>query len=160
MTFPLEEVQAAVDRFVLLRERIDAGQEDQAFGSLTDLYTDDAVIVDASWGRIEGKEAIGNWFIESMVGLEDWKFPIEFTAINGNDVIVKWTQLIPGLDEEGRPFAQSAYSRLIYAGNGKFSYEEDTYNMEHVLEDVARSGWRPKGKMNFPPSKPNRRWQP
>ena len=30
-----------------------------------------------------------------MLGMEDWKFPIEFTAIEGNDVVVKWTQIMP-----------------------------------------------------------------
>ena len=37
-----------------------------------------------------------------------------------------------------------------------FSYEEDLLNMAHVLEDMAASGWRPKGAMNLPPADPNR----
>ena len=96
MAFGRDEVKATVDRYHELRRRIDAGEEEQAFGALADFYTDDAVYVDAAWGRIEGKEAIANWLVESMVGLGDWRFPVEFTAIEGNDVVVKWTQIMPG----------------------------------------------------------------
>ncbi|MGP8059383.1 MAG: nuclear transport factor 2 family protein [Acidimicrobiales bacterium] len=158
MAFGRDEVQAAVERYHELRRRIDEGLEDDAFGALADFYTDDAVYVDAAWGRIEGKVAIASWLVESMVGLGDWKFPIEFTAIEGNDVVVKWTQIIPGSRPDGTPYTQSAYSRLVYAGDGKFSYEEDTYNMVHVLEDLAASGWQPTEPMNLPPEHPNRDW--
>jgi len=158
MSHPPEEVRAAVDRYHQLRDRVEAGECD--FGVLADLYTDDAVYVDAAWGRIEGRDAIGRWLVDSMVGLGDWQFPVEFTAVDGDNVVVKWTQVIPGARDDGTPFAQSGYSRLIYAGDGRFSYEEDVYNMTHVLEDVAASGWQPTEPMNLPPDRPDRRWTP
>jgi ketosteroid isomerase-like protein len=157
---PRDEVQAVVDRYHRLRARIDQGLEPNGFGSLADFYTDDAVYVDAAWGRIEGRPAIAHWLEHSMVGLMDWQFPVEFTAIEGNDVVVKWTQVIPGLRADGRPFTQSAYSRLRYAGDGRFDYQEDLYNMVHVLEDIAESGWRPTEPMNVPPADPVRNWAP
>lgn len=158
MAFPRAEVQATVDRYHELRRRIDAGEEPDAFGVLADFYTDDAVYVDAAWGRIEGKEAIAAWLVESMVGLGDWKFPVEFTAIEGDDVVVKWTQILPVARPDGTAYTQSGYSRLVYAGEGRFSYEEDTYNMAHVLEDIEASGWQPTEPMNQPPAHPNRDW--
>lgn len=159
MAHPREEVQATVDRYVELRNRIDSGDLD-SFGVLADMYTDDAVYVDAAWGRLEGRPAIDEWLVTSMVGLMDWRFPIEFTAIEGDHVIVKWTQILPSRKPDGSECRQSAYSHLIYAGDGKFSYEEDTYNMTHVLEDVAESGWVPTEPMNVPPAKPDRNWAP
>jgi len=155
---PRDEIQAVVDRYHELRRRIDDGLEPNGFGALADFYTDDAVYVDTAWGRIEGKKAIAQWLEHSMVGLGDWKFPVEFTAIEGDDVVIKWTQIIPGSRLDGTPFTQSAYSRLRYAGDGKFSYEEDTYNMTHVLEDVEASGWVPTEPMNLPPQHPDRNW--
>jgi ketosteroid isomerase-like protein len=101
-----DEVRAAVDRYHQTRQRIDQGLEPTAFGALADFYTDDAVYVDAAWGRIEGKQAIAHWLEHSMIGLGDWKFPVEFTAIEGNDVVVKWTQIIPGRRADGTPYAQ------------------------------------------------------
>ncbi len=84
-----------MERYHKLRERIDEGLEPDAFGVLADFYTEDAVYIDGAWGRIEGREAIAHWLVDSMLGMEDWKFPIEFTAIEGNDVVVKWTQIMP-----------------------------------------------------------------
>ena len=156
MPFPRDEVQATVERYHALRERIDEGLEPDAFGVLADFYTEDAVYIDGAWGRIEGRDAIAHWLVDSMLGMEDWKFPIEFTAIEGNDVVVKWTQIMPRTRPDGTPYRQSGYSRLIYAGDGKFSYEEDTYNMAHVLEDIEASGWTPNGSMNVPPAHPDR----
>jgi ketosteroid isomerase-like protein len=156
MTYPPEEVKETVDHYHALRDRIDAGLEPDAFGSLADFYTDDAVYIDGAWGRLEGKETIARWLVDSMLGLEDWKFPVEFVAIEGNDIVVKWTQILPRTRPDGTPYRQSAYSRLIYAGDGKFSYEEDMYNMAHVLEDIEASGWTPNGPMNVPPAHPDR----
>jgi hypothetical protein len=157
VSYPREEVAATVARYHEMRRQIDAGEQ-PGFGVLADFYTEDAVYIDGAWGRIEGRDEIARWLDESMVGLGDWKFPIEFTAIEGNDVIVKWTQVIPGARPDGTPYTQSAYSRLVYAGEGRFCYEEDTYNMVHVLEDLEASGWKPTEPMNIPPSSPNRDW--
>ena len=49
-------------------------------------------------------------------------------------------------------------ARLLYAGDGKFSYEEDLLNMAHVNEDLRASGWRPKPGFVMPPAAPNRDW--
>ena len=107
MSFPREEVAATVATYVELRRKIDVGDED-SFGVLADLYTDDAVMIDAAWGRLEGRPAIDNWLVDSMVGLEDWHFPIEFTAIEGDHVIIKWTQVLPTKRADGTPYTQSA----------------------------------------------------
>lgn len=160
MAHPREEVRAAADRYQELRRRIEEGLEPDAFGILADFYTEDAVYVDAAWGRIEGREAIAQWLVDSMVGLDAWRFPVDFVAIEGDDVVVKWTQIVPGKRDDGRPYQQSGYSRLIYAGEGRFSYEEDVYNMVHVLEDLAASGWQPTEPMNMPPEHPDRDWSP
>jgi hypothetical protein len=152
MSHPRQEIEQTLARYVALREQIDAGN-----GTWTDLlqfFTDDLVYIDPAWGRIEGVDAVRTFMIDSMAGLDDWLFPIEFTAIDGDNVIVKWTEVIPKPD--GTTATQSGYSRLIYAGNGKFSYEEDLLNMVHVLDDIATSGWQPTGHMNAPPQHPNR----
>lgn len=119
-------------------------------------FTDDVVFIDPAWGRIEGIEAFARFLEESMAGLDDWTFPVEFTAVVDDNVIVKWTEEIPRPD--GTTATQSGWSRLIYAGDGKFRYEEDVLNMAHVLEDIASSGWQPTGAMHLPPKQPVRDW--
>jgi hypothetical protein len=149
-----QEVREAVDRYTDLRVRIDDGQA--AWPDLADLFTDDAVYIDPAWGRVEGVGAIRTFIEESMQGLDDWTFPVEFTAIEGDDVVIKWTQRTPGQRADGSPFEQSGYSRLIYGGGGKFRYEEDLLNMTHVLEDLGAAGWRPGNGFNMPPAEPIR----
>ncbi len=123
---------------------------------LAELFTDDVVYIDPAWGRVEGIEELRIFLDESMRGLEDWRFPIEFTAIDGDRVVIKWTQILPERRSDGTTFEQSGVSTLIYAGNGRFRYEEDLLNMAHVLEDLASSGWRPGEGFIAPPSAPNR----
>ena len=149
-----QAVQAAVDTYVALRGQIAAG--DAHWTALADLFTDDVVYIDPAWGRVEGIDGLREFLDESMRGLEDWGFPIEYVAITGTTVVIKWDQLLPGTRPDGSRFQQSGISTLVYAGNGKFSYEEDLLNMTHVLEDLAASGWRPGVGFMMPPASPNR----
>jgi ketosteroid isomerase-like protein len=152
---PREEVQAAVERYIAVRDGIDAGHGD--WSDLAQFFTDDAVFIDPAWGRVEGLDEMRRTvFGEAMVGLEDWKFPTEFSVIDGDTVVVKWTQVMPGRRADGTDYTQSGYSTLLYAGEGKFRYEEDLLNMTHVLADVAESGFRFSKDMGMPPRRPNR----
>src|SRR5262249_58024487 len=96
------EVRAAVDAYVELRERIARG--DATWPDLADLFTDDAVYIDPACGRVEGVDEIRQFIAESMQGLDDWTFPIEFTAIDGDDVVIKWSQITPGRRPDGSPY--------------------------------------------------------
>ena len=149
-----DEVQAAVARYLALREAIDAGE--QPWTAIADLFTEDAIYIDPAWGRIEGRGEIVAFIEESMTGLEDWSFPVEYTAIEGDTVVIKWTQVLPGTKPDGGRWTQSGYSTLVYAGDGRFSYEEDLLNMAHVIEDIVASGWRPGPGFTPPPPNPDR----
>ena len=154
MSHPRDEVQAAVDAYVELRERIRNG--DDTWTALADLFTDDVVYIDPAWGRVEGIDELRAFLDESMRGLEDWTFPVEFTAIDGDHVVIKWIQQLPGTRPDGSRYEQSGISTLVYAGGGRFRYEEDLLNMTHVLEDLAASGWAPGEGFLMPPEHPNR----
>ena len=141
MAYSRDEVQAAFERYLAVRDGINEGNG--TWRDLAQFFTDDAVFIDPAWGRVEGLEAMkDSVFGEAMVGLESWTFPTEFFMIEGDTVVVKWLQVLPGTRADGRPFAQSGYSTLVYAGDGKFCYEEDLLNMAHVFEDIAESGFR------------------
>ncbi len=157
MSHPPEEVRAAADAYRDLRERIGAGEA--TWVDLAEIFTDDVVYIDPAWGRIEGIEELRSFLDESMRGFEEWTFPIEYIAIEGDTVVVKWTQQIPGTRPDGSPLEQSGYSTLVYAGDGKFSYEEDLLNMVHIFEDFKASGWKPPATMVAPPAKPDRNFR-
>jgi ketosteroid isomerase-like protein len=154
MPFPREEIDATMQRYVAVREAIDAGEG--TWADLAPFFVDDAVFIDPAWGRVEGIEEMKRTvFGDAMVGFEEWKFPIEFYAIEGDSIVVKWKQVLPGRKEDGRPYEQSGVSTIVYAGNGKFSYEEDILNMVHVLEDMKASRC-PVPDVAMPPRHPNR----
>jgi len=154
MPFPREEIEATIERYAQVRVDIDDGK--LTWGALAQFFTDDAVFIDPAWGRVQGIEEMkATVFGDAMEGFEDWKFPIEFVAINGDNVIVKWKQVLPGHADDGRPYEQSGVSTLIYAGNGKFRYEEDILNMVHVLEDMKASKVKVV-PVAMPPRHPNR----
>jgi ketosteroid isomerase-like protein len=154
MPHPRDEIEATMARYVEVRARIDAGKG--TWRDLAQFFTDDAVFIDPAWGRIEGIEEMKQTvFGDAMVGLEDWKFPVEFYAIEGDNVIVKWTQILPGARADGTPYRQSGVSTLIYAGAGKFRYEEDLLNMVHVFEDMRESHCKVPD-VAMPPKHPNR----
>jgi ketosteroid isomerase-like protein len=154
MPFPREEIAATVERYVETRRVIDAGQA--GWSALAQYFTDDAVFIDPAWGRVEGVDEMkATVFGDAMVGFDEWKFPVEFYAIEGDNVIIKWKQQLPGTRADGRRYEQSGVSTLIYAGGGKFCYEEDLLNMVHVLEDMRESKC-PVAAVAMPPKHPNR----
>ena len=151
---PRAEVEAAVARYCEMRQAIEDGE--RTWTDLADLFTDDAVYIDPAWGRIQGRAAILEFLDESMRGLDDWSFPIEYTAVEGDTVVVKWTQVLPGTRPDGGRWTQSGYTTLVYGGEGRFCYEEDLLNMVQVLDDLRASGWRPPEGFVLPPSDPDR----
>ncbi len=154
MSHTRDEVEAAVAQYLAVRERMDRGEG--GWDEMADLFTDDATYIDPAWGRIEGNDAIRAFMSESMAGLEDWLFPIEWVSIDGDHVVVKWTQRLPGQRADGTHYDNSGVSLLTYAGGGRFSRSEDHLNMLHVYEVIGESGWRPGKGFNIPPEHPRR----
>jgi ketosteroid isomerase-like protein len=153
-SYPREEVRAAVDAYVDYRGQLHRGEAE--WPGIARFYTDDAVYIDPAWGRVEGRDAIKNLFTHALVGFEDWRHPVQFTAIEGNYVFVKWLQVVPGRLPDGRPVQHSGVSTMIYAGNGLFCYTEDLMNITHIIEDLATIGWTPGEEVEMPPANPNR----
>ncbi len=143
-----DELRDTLDRYLELRDSID--RRERPWSELVEFFTDDVIFVDPAWGRVEGIEGVREFLVDSMTGIEDWTFPVDKVWVDGNEVGIKYRQVLPG----GRQ--QSAYTTLIYAGGGKFRYEEDVLNMAHCMEDLGDIGWVPPQGMKFPPARPNR----
>ncbi len=146
--FPREEVQEALDNYLKVREKVEAGE--LKWEALADCFTDDATYIDPAWGRFVGRDAILQFQRDSMTGLEDWTFPIEWITIDGNRVIIKFWNRLPGQRADGTFYQAPGFQEIIYAGNGKFSYDEDLLNMVHVYEIIQESGWIPGPEVKMP----------
>ncbi len=146
---PSEEVDAAVARYIERREAIDRGEA--SWVSLADFYTEDAVFVDAAWGRVEGRAAIAELMVEAMAGLEGFTYPIDVVAIEGDHVLIAWRQVVDGLQLRGGPFQHTGVSIMRYGGDGCFSFEEDLMNVALVGTDLVDAGWEPGPGFTMPP---------
>ena len=71
------------------------------------------------------------------------RFPSDWTAYDeDNDAVVVMIKnlLDHPTDPDGEPFWFPNWTRLVYAGNGKFSSEEDIYNPARDSRNTVR-GW-------------------
>ena len=153
-SFPPEEIRSTYDRYLDARAKVEAGE--LGWEALAAFFTDDATFIDPAWGRIRGIDAIKEFLIESMAGLEDWTFPHEWSMVEGDRLIARWQNRLPGRRADGTPYEAPGYSLMVYAGDGRFSYEEDMLNMVHVIELIRESGWKPGPGFNPPPRQPLR----
>jgi ketosteroid isomerase-like protein len=151
---PRSEIESAHDRYLETRGRIEAGE--LGWDALADFFTDDATFVDPAWGRIEGKAAIREFLTTSMKGLDGWSFPHEWRMIEGDRLVAAWWNRLPGKRADGSPYQARGLTIMTYAGDGKFSLEEDLLNMAHIFELIQESGWQPSAEVTMPPPNPRR----
>ena len=158
--FAKEEILEAHTRFLDVRGRVVEGEI--GWDAMADFFTEEATFVDPAWGRVDGRDNIRAFFKKSMQGLDGWSFPHEWEVVEGNRLVTGWQNRLPGRRPDGGYWQAPGMSRLIYAGDGKFSLEHDLLNMAHVFEVMKESGWKPSGPMNAPPKQPVRlcAWEP
>ncbi len=151
---PEAEIRETHDRFLATRAAIERLEE--PWDALGDFFTEDAWYVDPAWGRVEGLPAIRKFLAESMLGLEDWQFPTQWTVVEGNRLVSCWMNRLPGQRDDGSFYEAPGISTFEYAGGGKFASSYDLLNMAHIHELIAESGWRPGPGAVAPPRKPIR----
>ena len=131
--FTREEIEQAFRDKIAIQERDDWA----AFG---DTFTDDAVYVEHHEGTFRGKENILAWLLPVMEFCKGWTYPIEWIAIDGNRVIYKWLNRLPGTRPDGGYYEFAGMSVTEYAGGGKWSYQEDLYNWETAEKVIKEWG--------------------
>ncbi|KUH95360.1 nuclear transport factor 2 family protein [Mycobacterium sp. IS-1556] len=107
------------------------------WASYADQFTEDATYVEHALGNMSGREAIRDWIVPTMntfPGSEMPFYPVEWYSI---DVDKGWvinrnvnTMKDPG---DGSVHGTPVITVLRYAGDGKWSYEEDAYNPMNFL---------------------------
>ena len=149
------EARETYERLVAVRDEIDAGKK--RWSVLADFFTEDAAYIDPAWGRIEGREAIREFFVKSMAGLtgHGWSTPENWIMVDGPRIVSQWDQVL-GEGPDGKRCFVPGLSILYYAGNGLFCYSHDMLNMSHVVETMKAMRWRPTAPINMPPPDPDR----
>jgi limonene-1,2-epoxide hydrolase len=137
-------VAATVEAYLEHRARLDRGEADWA--EVADFFTENAVFVDAAWGRVEGRRAIAELLTTAMQGLDGFTYPTDVVAIEGDDVLIAWRQVVEHLGLE-----HTGVSIVHYAGEGLFDREEDLMNVAVVGGDLLNAGWEPGPGFVMPP---------
>ncbi len=107
-----------------------------------DQFTVDATYIEHLYGTLGGREAIRSWISDTMaqkINCEMKYFPIEWYIIDeerGWVVCQVWNRMAdPG---DGSLHQAFNFTLLKYAGDMKWSYEEDIYNPGHFEKMVKR----------------------
>lgn len=117
-------------------------QTSDDWSGFVDFFTPDAVYVEHHLGTFRGRDAIRTWLLPAMAQCKGWTYPIEWVAIDGNRIVYKWLNRLPGKRADGTPYEFPGITIKLYAGEGRFDYQEDVYNWESaltVLKEFARS---------------------
>jgi hypothetical protein len=148
------QARAAYAKFVHARDEAEA--ERLTWDRLADFYTDDGVTIDPVWGRIEGRETIRAYCVESMAGLTGygWWSRENWTMYEGHRVVSQWDQVV-GTCADGSEAAVPCLSVLYYAGDGLFCYEYQMVNVAQINAALRDAGWQPNADMHAPPEHPN-----
>lgn len=139
MGFSRRELEAEFDTYVA--RGVEAGRSGD-WSPWADQFTDDAVYVEHLFGRFEGREAIRSWITSTMSEFPNnqfTSFPIEWALFDEDrGWIVCEVQNRLNDPGDGTVFQASNFTRLVYAGDGQWSYEEDVYNQQSMADAVRR----------------------
>jgi hypothetical protein len=129
MPYSRDEIQGAFDRFV--SAAAEAGRTGD-WRTWVECFTPDVRYVEHLYGEFEGRDAVLAWITETMSA---WpfthmrEFPWDWYTIDPEQgwVVgqVENRFVDPG---DGGVYESPNWTRLVYAGDGLFSSEEDVYN--------------------------------
>ena len=100
-------------------------------------FTEDAVYWEHHYGVFRGRRAILAWLVPVMEPCKGWSFPVEWVNIDGNRVVHKWLNRLPGSRPDGTFYEFAGITVMEYAGNGTFSFQEDMYNRHETDRVLA-----------------------
>lgn len=135
--FSREEIEREYERYREVASRAGASGE---WDQWAELFTKDATYVEHLYGRFEGREAIRKWITATMAEFpnnEMTLFPVEWWVIDEERswvLCAVWNRMADLGD--GEVYQAINWSRLTYAGDGQWSYEEDLYNVNEFADMI------------------------
>ncbi|CAM4344408.1 SnoaL-like domain protein [Mycobacterium basiliense] len=145
--FPKSEIDQAVRHYSAVTEECSASGN---WGPFADLFTEDVIYTEHHYGVFHGREAVREWIVAVMAPFPNMRFPHEWIAYDeDNDAVVLMIKnlLDHPTDPSGEPFWFPNWTRLVYAGDGLFSSEEDIYNPNRDAPRVIAAWMHAGGKL-------------
>ncbi|MCU1396890.1 MAG: hypothetical protein JWM34_5318 [Ilumatobacteraceae bacterium] len=133
--FPREEVEA---EFAKYRERGEIAVRTGDWDQWADQFTDDAHYREHHYGVFTSGADIRAWIKGVMQPFPTMIFPVKWSTIDGNRVNALIPNILPAPEGDDGYYGFDCHTILHYAGNGKWSYEEDLYNPKEAGEVVEK----------------------
>jgi limonene-1,2-epoxide hydrolase len=130
---PREEVEEAFRHYFL------TGIVNEDWVAWSQLFTDDAVYKDHFWGTFHGPSEVEAFLEGTMSAVPQVYSKLLWYAIDGDRVVYELINQADSPVPGQEPIGFNSLQHLHYAGNGKWSREEDWW----VLYDMVRfrNGW-------------------
>ena len=132
---PREEVAR---EFLRYRERASLAVATGDWDQWADQFTDDAHYREHHYGYFRSQAEIRQWIHDVMQPFPSMEFPPTFALIDGNRVSALIPNILPPPDGVDGYFGFDVNTILHYAGNGKWSYEEDVYSPREAQKAIGR----------------------
>jgi hypothetical protein len=137
ITFTRAELEREFEAY---QERARIACESGDWAAWAEQFTEDAVYVEHMYGRFEGRSAIRDWITATMAPFPNNQFvsfPIEWAMFDETRgwIVFEAQNRLADLGD-GSVFQASNFSKVIYAGDGAWSYEEDVYNPQAMADAV------------------------
>ena len=110
------------------------------------VFTDDATYIEHAFGEFHGRREIEQWIVEVMKPYPQMRFPVSWHVIDearGWVVFQCQNRLAHPTEPDGPPFQFPTWSKIHYAGDHLWSYEEDNYNPAEAGKVIE--AWRAAG---------------
>lgn len=133
--FPREEVEA---EFAKYRERAALAVATGDWDQWADQFTDDAQYREHHYGYFNGQDEIRAWIKSVMKPFPTMQFPVSWYLIDGNRVSALIPNVLPPPEGDDGYYGFDVNTILHYAGDGKWSYEEDVYSVRDAEDAVRR----------------------
>lgn len=133
--YPREEVER---EFWAYRERGNIAVATGDWDQWADQFTDDAHYREHHFGYYRSQAEIRAWIKSVMQPFPTMEFPPTFALIDGNRVSALIPNILPPPAGSDGYFGFDVNTILHYAGNGKWSYEEDLYNPREAEAMIRR----------------------
>src|SRR5437762_5429722 len=133
--YPREEVAR---EFLRYRERASLAVATGDWDQWADQFTDDAHYREHHYAYFRSQAEIRQWIHDVMQPFPSMEFPPTFALIDGNRVSALIPNILPPPAGVEGYFGFDVNTILHYAGNGKWSYEEDVYSPREAQAVIGR----------------------
>lgn len=151
--FSRAELQEALAHY---ESTVDGISKSGDWSGFADLFTEDVRYIEHAYGIFNGREEVRRWIVDVMAPFPHMRFPHEWVAFDEENgaIVVGINNVLDHPAEPGVEFGFPNVTRIVYAGDGLFSEEEDTYNPARDAAQVIGEWVKAGGRMLCEPKVP------